>query len=533
MKKWFLMPLTAALLFIGCSKFANPPKLVVFISVDQGMPELLEKYAHLFTGGYRWLKDNGVQFSQTYHEHGYTSTGPGHFVLSSGMHPGKGGLITNHWYDRDSRQGWYCVQDTTATVLLDGSPGPSYKYIDSSTLGDWLKKSNPKSKVVSVAGKDRAAVLLGGKNPDLVLWYDKQGGWTSSTYYSSTLPKWVSSFNDKLNIGSYVDSVWNRITDEDIYVSNTRADYYRGEADWTPAKGYSPTFPIEFREMGTEAITSSFAYTPFGDKVVLNLGLNAVNEYQLGQDDNPDILFLGLSATDGVGHEFGAHSHEQLDNYLRLDRNLGEFIQSLENSVGSGNVLYVLSSDHGAFGLPEYLQAQGIEAGRIPEPQRDSLYTVVKDKITKQIGPNKVIRFENLFYYNKSLNSLEREVATDILKSHLSKLEGIRTVITREDMLKGGKSTYQQRLKNMVHPEKSPDIYLIPKKYWTWKYPYGASHGSPYDYDAHVPLIFSRNGKKANIKSKRVKTVDIAPTIAKILNISIPNPVDGKALSID
>ncbi|HIF82353.1 MAG TPA: hypothetical protein EYQ37_00530 [Candidatus Marinimicrobia bacterium] len=242
---------------------------------------------------------------------------------------------------------------------------------------------------------------------------------------------------------------------------------------------------------------------------------------------------MGLSATDGVGHSFGPHSHEQLDNYLRLDKNLGAFIQKLESEVGSGKVLYILSSDHGALGLPEYLKSQGIDSGRIPHLKRDSLYTFVQNEIEKQVGPGKVTRYGNFFYYDKSINQMEQEVATEILKSHLSKLDGIHTVITKEDMLKGGDSVYKTRLKNMVHPDKSPDVYLIPKKYWTWKYPQGASHGSPYDYDAHVPLIFARAGQKAKIKMVRVKTVDIAPTVAKILQIDFPKSIDGKALNLD
>ena len=242
---------------------------------------------------------------------------------------------------------------------------------------------------------------------------------------------------------------------------------------------------------------------------------------------------MGLSATDGIGHEFGPHSHEQLDNHLRLDKNLGAFIQKLESEVGSGKVLYVLSSDHGALSLPEYLQSQGIDSGRIPQWKRDSLYTVVKNKIDNQVGPEKVTRHGNFFYYDNSIDPMEREAATEILKSNLSKLEGIHAVITKEDMLKGGDSVYKTRLKNMVHPEKSPDIYLIPKKYWTWKYPQGSSHGSPYDYDTHVPLIFARAGQKAKIKSVRVKTVDIAPTVAKILKIDFPKSIDGKVLNLD
>ena len=543
MKKWILSPLAAAFFLIGCNRvedYVQPvdlinkvdkPKLVVFFIVDQGMPSILEKYDHLFVGGYRWLMDNGVQFKNTYHEHGYTATGPAHFVLSSGQYPSTGGVIGNQWFDRELKRGWYCVEDTLSQILKDGSTGRSYRSIQSTTLGDWLKKYSPKSKVLSIAGKDRAAVLQGGKNADLTLWYDRQGGWTSSTYYTSRLPNWVSKFNRRLNVPSYVDSVWHPLMDSNIYANNTRPDYFVGEVNWSPVQ-YDPTFPIVFKELGLSFLLSTFYILPYGDRAVLNLGSQAVDEYNMGKDKYTDILFLGLSATDGIGHSFGPHSHEQLDNYLRLDKNLGQFIESLEMSLGKGNVLYILSSDHGAVALPEYLNAQGMYAGRIPDPQRDSLFNVVNNEIEKQLGVNQVYSYGNAFYFDNDMNDDVRIIATRIIKLHLSKLEGIRSVITKKEILNGGKSIIDIRLKNMVHPEKSPDVYLIPEKYWTWRYPRGTSHGSPYDYDAHVPLIISRSSHKDRIDSLRVKTVDIAPTIAKLIQIPFPKSIDGKPFEV-
>jgi predicted AlkP superfamily pyrophosphatase or phosphodiesterase len=531
MKKWILLPLSAAFFLIGQTNKIDKPKLVVFITVDQGTPSLLDKYDHLFIGGYRWLRDNGVQFKQAYHEHGYTATGPSHFALSSGQHPGNGGVIGNQWFDRKLKRGWYCVEDTLSQVLIDGSTGRSYRFVQSTTLGDWIKKDNPNSIVLSIAGKDRAAILHGGKNADITLWYDKQGGWTSSTYYVSKLPNWVNTFNKQLNVPSYIDSVWNPFLDNNVYVNNTRPDYFVGEAKWSLGK-YNPIFPIVIKELGLSFLLSTFYILPYGDRAVLNLGSQAVDEYNLGKDKYTDILFLGLSATDGIGHSFGPHSHEQLDNHLRLDKNLGQFIDSLEMLLGKGNVLYVLTSDHGVLALPEYLLNQGLNAGRIPGPQRDSLFTIVKNEIEKQLGVNQVYSYGNAFYFDNDMDKDGRIIATRILKSHLSKLAGIRSVITKDEILNGGKGIIDIRLINMVNAEKSPDVYLIPEKYWTWRYPAGTSHGTPYDYDAHVPLIFARSGHKVRSDSVRVKTVDIAPTIAKLIQIPFPKSVDGKPLKV-
>ena len=270
MKKFFILPLIAAFLFFGFTKENDRPKLVVFIVCDQATPEILKKYDHLFTGGFRWLIDHGIQFDQTYHEHGNTVTGPGHFALSSGLYPGNGGMIGNRWFDRNIGRSWYCVEDTSSIELSDSSTGRSYQYINNTTLGDWLKTSIPNSKVVSISGKDRSAVLLGGKNPEIVLWDDRNGGYTTSSSYSLSLPDWVTRFNQNMKVDTYLDSTWNRILPEEIYNNNTRADNFRGEISWS---SNGPILPLQFDEFKLRSLNSSFYAIPYGDRSLLNLGL--------------------------------------------------------------------------------------------------------------------------------------------------------------------------------------------------------------------------------------------------------------------
>ena len=527
MKKFFILPLIAAFLFFGFTKENDRPKLVVFIVCDQATPEILKKYDHLFTGGFRWLIDHGIQFDQTYHEHGNTVTGPGHFALTSGLYPGNGGMIGNQWFDRNLGRSWYCVEDTSSIVLSDSSTGRSYQYINNTTLSDWLKTSIPNSKVVSVSGKDRSAVLLGGKDPEIVLWDDRNGGYTTSSSYSLSLPDWVTRFNQNMKVDTYLDSTWNRILPEEIYNNNTRADNFRGEISWS---SNGPILPLQFDEFKLRSLNSSFYATPYGDRSLLSLGLEAVKFYKMGLDNETDILFLGLSAADGVGHSFGPNSHEQLDNFIRLDENLGQFISTLEKRIGKDEILYVFTSDHGVLGLPEYLKSKGIDAGRIPKPTRDSLFTLALETIEKEVGPNKVNVYGNSFYYNTNMGFFEKREATKILKSILIKIPGIESVSSKSELLKGGNSNIDIRLKNMVHPKKSPDIYLIPKKYWTWSYRSGTSHGSPYDYDSHIPFIIANGRREGSISTIKVKSVDIAPTIAKSLNIFFPSNLDGEPI---
>ena len=526
MKKYILLPIIAAFLFIiYISSREAKPKLVVFIVLDQATPDIINKYDHLFTGGLRWIIDHGINFNNTFHEHAETSTGPGHFSFTSGLYPGTGGIISNSWFSRDINRSWYCVEDTLSFELSDSTIGRSYKNINNTALGDWLIDANPNSKIVSMSGKDRSAVFLGGKNPNIALWDDRNGGYTTSSYYSSSLPDWVAKFNQNIKVATYKDSIWNRILPEEIYKNNTRADNFKGESIWSK----EPILPIKFDEL--KSLNSQFYETPYGDRAMLKLGLEAMKFYKMGLDNDPDILFLGLSAIDGVGHSFGPNSHEQMDNYLRLDKALGDFINTIESKIGTNNTLYLLSSDHGVLELPEYLISKDLDAGRIPTVQRDSLFSYVIDQIDEQLGEGNVNYYGKNFYFNKNLNSNKRMIASNLLKTHLIKIPGIESVLSKEEIVNGDNSKISTRLKNMIHDTKSPDIFLIPKKYWISSVS-GTTHGSPYDYDAHIPFFVSRSSKRKTNYFLKVKSVDIAPSLAKILKISFPQNLDGKPISL-
>ena len=533
MKKLFFASILLVLLSVHCSNTPRFPKLVIFISIDQGTPSIINKYNHLFTSGYKWLLEHGIKFENAYHEHGITTTAPGHFALASGRHPGTSGILGNEWFNRELKRGWYCVEDSLSTNLTDSSGGRSYENINSLGVGDWVKNKYKNSKIISISGKDRAAILLGGKNPDIAIWYDRKGKYTTSTYYSSKLPNWLKYFNANLNVISYYDTIWVPIYNEEIYRNNARADYYLGETYWGKDGKYDPTFPISFKSMGEKSFLNNFHYTPFGDKALLDLAEISIEEYGLGFDNNPDILFLALSATDGVGHDNGPYSYEQLDTQLRLDQYLGDFIKNQEDKFGKGNVLYILSSDHGVMELPEYLSEKGINSGRVSKIERDSIYNVALQKIRYKIGRNKVYEYGNSFYFDKAMSVEEKNFSTKILKKELIKITGIDSVATKYDLFNGGEDHISKRLKNMVNIDKSPDVFLILKKYWIYTSNTGTTHGSPYDYDAHIPLIFSTGNTKSSMRNEYIRSVDIAPSLAKILDVNYPKDINGRAIKIE
>ena len=532
MKKITLGIFFTFLFFISCTQ-SKKPRLVVYIVSDQLTPGLLNEWDSLFTGGFRWLKDNGINYTNTFHNHGKTNTGNGHFALSTSVYPGRGGIVSNDWYDRGLKRAVNVVEDTSSVNFSGKEIGRSFKNINFSSLADWLKDTHPKSKVVSLSGKDRGSILMAGRDPDLALWYDKDGGYTSSTYYLPALPVWVSDFNKNLNVPSYKDSIWSRLKDPQVYLDYARADDFKGEKIVSRKKGAKSTLPLNFGEMSLNSLLNGFYEYPQGDRSLIDLAIKSVSRFKLGQDIHPDILFLGLSATDGVGHHFGPRSVEQLDNYLRSDKNLMHLIDYIEKEVGLNDVLFILTGDHGVMELPEYLQSQNISSGRIPRLERKKTYFEILEKINQVIGTGNVVQYGDAFYFNKELSIEEKEIAIKIIKNRVKNIEGVREALSQEDILSLPPNDLNNRLKNMIHPDKSPNVYVILKENWLWKSDYGSSHGSHYDYDSHVPFIMSKSSTAAKIISSKVRTVDIPATIAKILDLKYPDDIDGEALSVE
>ncbi|MFQ6612022.1 MAG: alkaline phosphatase family protein [Fidelibacterota bacterium] len=537
MKKLICL-LLAGLLFFTCSSREEKPRLIVFISVDQLVPDLLDKYDPLFKGGYHWFRQHGENYANTYHEHGYTTTGAGHFVLASGQYPGPHGIIGNNWYDRKLRKSVYAVEDSLAQMFDGTDTGKSYRQINSTALGDWLKSADPKAKVFSVALKDRAAIMLGGKNPDLVLWYNWKGAFTTSDYYAQTLPGWVQTFNKNLNLLSYRDSVWNHILPLETYDQYARPDSFPGEIDRHKDDYYNPVLPFFFDSTySDEKLLDGIGGTPWGDRITLQLAQACIRKNRLGKDRVPDIMFISLSANDWIGHDFGPFSQEMMDNLLRTDRALMKLITFVEAYVGKGRTVYVLTADHGSGPIPEYARLQGRDSGRINRPEIKSRAKAARDEIESKYGSNLAVSYGQFVYYNDALlkqRNIPKQVLTDIFRKHLNGVQGLAAIMTKDELLAGIDTTViAERMRHMLHPVNSPDLWLLNKKYWTFRYPLGSTHGSPYDYDSHVPLYFARALWISTIVNDQKATIDIAPALARLLEVGYPEQVDGTPFEIN
>jgi len=508
----------------------DPLRLVVVITVDQMPAEMLERFGPYFSGGFTRLL-RGAVFSDAHHDHANTVTAVGHATISTGTFPAHHGIVGNEYYDRTVARVTYCADDSTAPILgSDSAPGRSPRNLLRSTLGDWLKAVSPESKVFGLAIKDRSAILTAGARADGAYWYsDADGRFVTSAYYMDGYPDWVQTFNGSGRVEQYRGQQWQKLLSDDAYAVS-REDSFPAEFD-----GQHTTFPHAVGATD-RAFYSELPYTPFGDEVTLAFAHELVVHETLGLDDAPDILFLGLSTPDFVGHRYGPYSQEVEDLYLRLDRGLEAFFTFLDERVGADRYAVALSADHGVLALPEELVRRGIDAGRLDSRTlfaglRDAVVRAAQDSLITELPR---LRWVNGIVITFASGSPDASALTRLrwlIAEALESNEGVVHAFTfdslaRVDIRAAGVTG---RFRRNFYPDRSADVVLHLKEYYT-RDARGATHGSAYDYDTHVPLLFLGPGIMPGRYDQPTRTVDLAPTLAALLGVTPPDDVDGRAL---
>ncbi|HEV7501329.1 MAG TPA: alkaline phosphatase family protein, partial [Vicinamibacteria bacterium] len=342
---------------------SGAPRLVLFVSVDQMRYDYLTRFGPLFHGGFRRMLDQGAVFSNAMYRHANTETGPGHSVLLSGRSPEHSGIVANRWYDSLLKKDINVVEDPAVTTIggtAAGGPGFSPVNFSGFTVGDMLKRRTPGSHVVGISLKDRAAILMAGPRADAAYWFDTPSGrFVTSTYYVPTVPAWLARWNGRHLADTPAWRTWSRLLPADtLYLQYAGPDDVKGEYD-----NVDTVFPHHAHGApGTPQSHEDLRRTPFGDEMVLDAALEALSAHQLGADDTPDLLAVGFSSSDVIGHTYGPDSQEQMDEYLRLDVTLGRLLDEVDRRVGLDRTLVALSADHGSQPLVEVSQARGIAA---------------------------------------------------------------------------------------------------------------------------------------------------------------------------
>ena len=531
--------LTAPLAVVSAQTPDATPRLVVVIVIDQLRRDRLDPG---LPGGLGMLAREGRVYAEGVLDHAITDTCPGHISIVTGHHPGPAGVPGNVHLSRATGQLEYCVSDPTPEgALLGMPPGPhgrSPHKIRVTALGDWLKLAHPDARVFSVSQKDRAAIAMGGRRPDGAYWLLPRGpaGFTTSHYYAAELPTWVKHWNgtDPLTDGylARVPQRWEYV----FPLKSERPDDYPSEAD-----KFSRTSPHPLRGEDLAETLSAISVSPFDDRLTLEFARELVRNEGLGRDETPDLLAISLAATDRVGHMYGPESHESHDALHRLDVDLAAFFAFLGEQVGRGRTLVALSADHGVLPLPEWL----VETGRSRCPLDDGranqwwLASRLNFALWREFSrlfswPDGLVQFSN-----KSIN-VDRALAAEhgvdpgrvaeFTERWLEARPEIARVWTREEIAEGT-DEFAALYRNSLDPERSGDLTVqVHEDCRISSYSEGTGHGSPYLYDRAVPIVFFGPGVQRGVVPGRARTVDIAPTLARALGLSIPAGLDGVPL---
>ncbi len=517
------------------------PKLVVVMVVD-GLPqEQVQRYREQFgPGGFRRLLDQGAWYSNAHQAHGITVTAIGHAAILSGAYPYQHGVIGNNWIDPDTHTSVYCTEDRAYTYIgEDTKPGDgtSPAKLRVSTLGDEMRyASGNQSKVVTVSGKDRGAILLAGKAGTAYMYMEKTGNFASSTYYMASHPEWVQRYQATKPQDRYYGKSWTPLLPAAAYEHDAGDEFYPAKA------GVNNRFPFTYySESGNldADYYNRLRVGPYLDQLTLDFARAAVLGENLGK--NPagvaDVLGVSLSSHDYVNHAFGPESKMSHDHLQRLDRMIAEFFTFLDQRVGMDNVIVVMTADHGFANTPEFAQAQHRDAARI---DGERLVTALDKQLTQDYSAGKLVSGWSLpnihlDYGQIERNGLRRDEIENAAARFLLAQPGVAQVYTRTQLEAGavGNTRMGNLMQRAWNRQLSGDLMVVTKPYWYFGTgTSGSSHGSPYSYDTNVPLmIMGKQWIKPGAYSQYAEVVDIAPTLSHLLRVRLPSAADGRILS--
>ncbi|MFN0118172.1 MAG: alkaline phosphatase family protein [Elusimicrobiota bacterium] len=483
MRRIIISTYALAFFILSPPLFAKP-KLIVFIIIDQMRADYFDRFSSQWEGGFKKFQNQGAFFKEAHHRHVPTETAPGHAVISTGRSPRQNGIIGNEWYDRNSKKVTPSVFDPIYKLSPENLKTP--------TLGDILKDQDPTTKVVSISLKDRSALFMGGKKANLSIWFDRGRKKFESSAYFAPLPSTIEEFNRELKQNE-------------------------------PAlDGFSPTAGFEFSQ-------SSKA-----DFWLFKLALFLLEKENLGKDSSTDILSVSFSTPDYIGHRFGPDSEEIKREYQSLDLTLQDLIDEVSRQIGEDQILWVLTADHGVLPIPESKEGLKMGAKRIFaknltqdfEARLKKVFPAIKGKIISQclipdvyLEPSIIPKrpHERAFFFEKIYATLIQnpDIANIYIPGTSKKNSVTENFYFDQSYYAGRSGDFLVQVK--------PGILVTDKKS-------GTSHGTVYNYDTHVPLIFMGKGIKPQIITQKVSTLDIVPTIASCLDLSFQSSEDSQSL---
>ncbi len=512
------------------------PKIIIGLMVDQMRWDFLYRYQNRYgEDGFKRLLKEGFSCENTMINYAPTITGCGHASVYTGSVPAIHGIAGNSWPILSEGKNMNCVGDihVDAVGSKSSSGKASPKNLLTTTIGDELKiATNFRSKVVGVSIKDRGAILPAGRSGDGAFWFDySTGHFITSTWYMKELPAWVNEFNKRELPKSLIQSNWNTLFPVHTYKQSTEDDkVYEGKLSNFEK---SPIFPHILTDPESKR-TVSAPSTPFGNTLVLEFAKAALEGYRMGQGEDTDLLAISLSTPDDVGHRFGPNSIEIEDTYLRLDQELAAFFKYLDDSFGKDGYLFFITADHGVSHSPGFLAENKLPSGTL---NKTGILRSINEEVKKKFGIDSAIRAEANYqlYLNRDAIAgigADQKAIENLIVDLMKKEEGIMNAIPVNQL---SSSTLPETIKTMFtngyHAKRGGDIFYILNSGWIEGSTTGASHGSWYPYDAHIPLVWMGWGIDAGKTHRTVNMTDIAPTIAALLNIQMPSGNVGQVIT--
>lgn len=529
-------------MLLSCLNIANAqnsierPKLVVGIIVDQMRWDYLYRYYSRYSadGGFKRLTGRGFSCDNTMIPYAQSITACGHSAIYTGSVPAINGITGNSWYDYELNQFVYCAGDdsvsTVGSTSENGKMSPHRLLV--TTICDELNlATNFQSKIIGVALKDRGSILPAGHTANAAYWYDvTNGNWISSTYYMQHLPQWVNDLNSSKMVDKMYAEGWRTLYPIETYTQSSPGRSGGSKA----AFGAGNSFPYQLSQF----IGKNYGVveaTPQGNTLTLEMAKAALQNEQLGADSVTDFLAVSLSTPDYIGHTFGPNSVEAEDAFLRLDRDLGDFLNYLDARVGKDQYLVFLSADHGVLQPPSFLAYHKIPAGNYnAEKMLAELNALLQDKF-RAAGIVLDIMNEQL-YLNRQLLSKSKINEKDLANFIISYLEKqpfvIRAFETKNIAAATLNTTVKERFTNGYYPPRSGDIQMITKPQWIEGFENsGTTHGAWAPYDTHIPLLWYGWKIKAGRTAREISMSDIAPTVSSLLHIQFPSGCVGKPIT--
>ena len=511
-------------------------KLVVGIVVDQMRYDYLTRFYNKYgEGGFKRMVNEGFNCKNNHYNYIPTYTGPGHASIYTGTTPKYHGIISNGWHDKEIKKSVYCVGDdsvqSVGTSSVAGQMSP-HRMQTTSFADENRLFTQMRGKTIGISIKDRGAILPAGHTANAAYWFQgkDEGNFITSSFYMNELPKWVQKFNRKKNVESYLKE-WNTLYDISTYVEsgddlNNFEGGYKGKE--------TATFPYDLDALKDEnGGFDILKVTPFGNSIVADFAIAAIDGEQLGQDNITDVLAVSFSSTDFIGHNFGVNSKEVEDTYLRLDKDLERFFNALDAKVGKGNYTVFLTADHGAVNVPAYLQSVKIPAGYLSSSEAK---VKLGDFMKKTFGASDLIEnvSNNQIFLNRAkilelelnLETVQKAIVNEIIS--YKNVDKAYTASSMRDI--SFDRGIELLLQNGFNQKRSGDVLVVYNPAYISYSKTGSTHGSGLNYDTHVPLLFFGKGIKHGSTFAKTRIVDIAPTISALLGISFPNGATGNPL---